>query len=158
MISISEIDETFDRWDELLAVILAAFAYMDGIIDPPSSAHQLTAENLREKARIEKGFVAIDGAYIAGCIFCRPETSGSLYIGKLAVSPNAQGKGVGSQLLARAENFAREKQLTRLRLETRIELLANHATFGAWGFEKTAENAHQGFTRPTSIEMTRTLD
>lgn len=35
---VSELPPDFARWDELLALILRAFAYMDGVIDPPSSA------------------------------------------------------------------------------------------------------------------------
>ncbi len=34
------IDEGFDRYEELLSLIRASFAYMDGRIDPPSSAHR----------------------------------------------------------------------------------------------------------------------
>ncbi|MGO8077795.1 GNAT family N-acetyltransferase, partial [Rhizobium leguminosarum] len=55
------LDQTFTRWDELLALILSAFAYMNGRIDPPSSALKLTTESLAEKAGTEIGHVAIDG-------------------------------------------------------------------------------------------------
>ncbi|TCL71924.1 GNAT family N-acetyltransferase [Rhizobium sp. BK251] len=146
------LDQTFDRWDELLDLILRSFAYMDGRIDPPSSALRLTPATLVEKAGLEIGFVALDGAHLVGCVFCRPE-GGSLYIGKLAVLPETQGKGIGRRLLAGAEETARDLGLSSLRLETRIELEENHAVFSAWGFVKTAENAHAGFGRTTSIEM-----
>jgi GNAT superfamily N-acetyltransferase len=157
MIKIAKIGEEFSRWQELLALIMSSFAYMDGVIDPPSSAHRLTLENLAEKARVEIAFVALDGDEIVGCLFCRPEPPACLYVGKLCVSPNAQGKGIGSVLLEQAEALARELALPALRLETRIELIANHAKFAAWGFVKTAENAHPGYSRTTSIEMTKFL-
>jgi len=157
MIAIAKIGEEFSRWQELLALIMSSFAYMDGVIDPPSSAHRLTLENLAEKARVEIAFVALDGDEIVGCLFCRPEPPACLYVGKLCVSPNAQGKGIGSVLLEQAEALARELALPALRLETRIELIANHAKFAAWGFVKTAENAHPGYSRTTSIEMTKFL-
>ena len=73
MTEIVRIGEEFDRWQELLALIVSSFAYMDGVIDPPSSAHRLTLENLAEKARAEIAFVALDGDEIVGCLFCRPE-------------------------------------------------------------------------------------
>ncbi|MBB3612926.1 GNAT superfamily N-acetyltransferase [Rhizobium sp. BK602] len=155
-ITLQRLDERFERWDELLALILASFAYMDGLIDPPSSALSLTPQSLREKARIEIGFAALDEHRLAGCVFCRPEPE-SLYVGKLAVLPAAQGKGIGKRLLALAEETARERGLGTLRLETRIELTGNHATFAAWGFRKTAENRHAGFDRTTSIEMRKAL-
>lgn len=157
MMEIVRIGEEFDRWPELLALIMASFAYMDGVIDPPSSAHRLTLEKLAEKARVEIAFVALDGDELLGCLFCRPEPPACLYVGKLCVSPQAQGKGIGRMLVQRSEALARELALPALRLETRIELLANHARFAAWGFVRTAENAHAGFDRTTSIEMTKFL-
>ena len=157
MIEIAKIGEEFNRWQELLALIMSSFAYMDGVIDPPSSAHRLTLENLAEKARVEIAFVAPDGDEIVGCLFCRPEPPACLYVGKLCVSPKAQGKGIGRMLLEQAEALAHELALPALRLETRIELIANHTKFAAWGFVKTAENAHAGYNRTTSIEMTKFL-
>ncbi|MCJ9724571.1 GNAT family N-acetyltransferase [Agrobacterium sp. SHOUNA12C] len=153
---LQRLDDGFDRWNELLALILSSFAYMNGRIDPPSSALSLTPQSLKEKARTEIGFIALDGNQLAGCIFCRPEAE-SLYIGKLAILPSEQGKGIGRQLLTLAETTALERGLNALRLETRIELTGNHATFARWGFRKTAENRHAGFDRTTSIEMRKTL-
>jgi ribosomal protein S18 acetylase RimI-like enzyme len=155
-ITLQRLDDGFDRWDELLELILASFAYMNGRIDPPSSALSLTPQSLREKARAEIGYVALDGSRLAGCIFCRPEPD-SLYIGKLAILPSEQGKGIGRRLLSVAEATARERGLDALRLETRIELTGNHASFASWGFLKTAENCHAGFDRTTSIEMRKVL-
>ncbi|HEY0124574.1 MAG TPA: GNAT family N-acetyltransferase [Rhizobium sp.] len=154
--TIQRLDDRFGRWDELLALILASFAYMNGRIDPPSSALSLTPQSLKEKATAEIGYIALDGNQLAGCIFCCPEAE-SLYIGKLAILPSEQGKGIGRRLLTLAEATARERGLNALRLETRIELTGNHATFARWGFRKTAENRHAGFDRTTSIEMCKAL-
>ena len=153
---IIRIGEDFRRWDELLALILSAFASMDGIIDPPSSAHRLTLAALAQKAHDEIAFAALQEERLVGCVFCKPEP-GFLYLGKLAVAPVHQGKGHGRRLLGIAEEVAREHGLPALRLETRIELVANHAAFGRWGFVKTAENSHKGFDRITSIEMQKRL-
>ncbi len=156
MIDIIRIDDTFERINELLALIMSSFAYMDGVIDPPSSAHRLTPENLRQKTRDEIAFVAVEQGELLGCIFCKPETS-SLYVGKFAVSKAAQGRGVGKALLTSAEEAANGLGLPALRLETRIELVKNHQQFASWGFTKTAENAHPGFDRTTQIEMMKRL-
>ncbi|MDE1992240.1 MAG: GNAT family N-acetyltransferase [Rhizobiaceae bacterium] len=155
-LKIRRLDDGFDRWDALLDLILASFAYMDGRIDPPSSAHALTPALLKEKAIKEIGYVIFESDQLAGCIFCRLEPD-FLYVGKLAVLPSAQGKGIGRRLLDLAETTARDHGLDALRLETRIELLDNHATFAAWGFRKTAENRHAGFDRTTSIEMRKAI-
>ena len=150
------IDESFARWSELLELILASFAYMDGRIDPPSSATRLTMESLMEKAKAEIAYAVENEGQLTGCIFLRPEAD-CLYVGKLAVLPSAQGRGIGRRLLDAAEETARDLGLPALRLETRIELVGNHSTFSAWGFEKTAEKSHPGFMRVTFIEMKKAL-
>ncbi|AGB69572.1 MULTISPECIES: GNAT family N-acetyltransferase [Rhizobium] len=155
-IALRRLADGFDRWDVLLDLILSSFAYMNGRIIPPSSALALTSETLKAKALSEIAYAALDGEQPVGCIFCRPEVE-SLYVGKLAVLPAAQGKGIGKLLLRMAETTARELGLKSLRLETRIELVDNHATFAAWGFQKTAENRHAGFDRTTSIEMRKPI-
>jgi len=48
--------------------------------------------------------------------------------------------------------------LPLLELETRIELVENHAAFAAMGFAKTEETAHTGFDRTTGITMQRKVD
>ncbi len=150
------IDESFARWGELLDLILASFAYMDGRIDPPSSAIRLTTDSLMEKAKAEIAYAVENDGLLVGCIFLRAETD-CLYVGKLAVLPSAQGTGIGRRLLAVAEETALDLGLPALRLETRIELVGNHATFAAWGFEKTAKKSHPGFSRVTFIEMKKVL-
>jgi ribosomal protein S18 acetylase RimI-like enzyme len=155
-VSIRRLDGNFSGWDELLKLVQESFAFMEDRIDPPSSAVDLTTEVLRQKAGAETVFAAFAAETLAGCIFCRAETDG-LYIGKLAVSPRYQGKGIGRQLLGATEELARQQGLSTLRLETRIELVENHAIFAAWGFGKTAEKAHPGFSRTTSIEMRKHL-
>lgn len=158
MIAVERIDDSFERWQELLDLIMSSFSYMDGVIDPPSSAYRLTLSNLKEKAQTEIAYLAMDEGVLLGCMFCKPEEeAATLYIGKLAVSPSSQGKGVGFLLLQKAEEVARSKSLVAVRLETRIELIRNHKRFGAWGFVKTAEKAHPGYDRVTYIEMTKRL-
>lgn len=142
----------FSEWDGLLALILDSFAYMDGRIDPPSSARSLTAASLAARAEAEHLWLA--GPSLAGCAFFA-ERPDALYIGKLAVRPDRQGAGLGRAFVGAAEALARSRGLPRLRLETRIELTGNHAAFARLGFEKVAEKAHPGFDRPTSITMER---
>ncbi|MFN3317262.1 MAG: GNAT family N-acetyltransferase [Allorhizobium sp.] len=155
-VTISRIDESFHRYEELLALIMGSFAYMDGVIDPPSSAHRLTVDSLKDKARDEIGLIAEVDGRLLGCAFLRPEPD-FLYVGKLAVSPEAQGSGIGSRFLTEAEAIARDLGKPSLRLETRIELTGNHRRFGAWGFVRTAEKSHAGYDRITFIEMQKQL-
>ena len=156
MTAVIRIGPEFARWDELLSLILDAFAYMEGVIDPPSSAHRLTPASLAAKAHAELAYAAMEGQTLLGCIFCRPEAE-SLYIGKFAVATGFQGRGAGRLLLEKAEELARELGLPALRLETRVELTGNHAAFARWGFVRTGGYAHPGFDRITAIEMRKRL-
>ena len=146
----------FARWEELLALIGGAFAYMDGVIDPPSSAHLLTPESLAEKAKRETVFLAIEDGRIVGCVFAL-ERARDFYVGKLAVEPDRQGHGIGSRLMHAVEDLARRRDKDAIELQTRIELIGNHAAFARLGFRETERTAHEGYDRPTSITMRKVL-
>ncbi|MER9351780.1 MULTISPECIES: GNAT family N-acetyltransferase [unclassified Mesorhizobium] len=149
---VTQLASDFERWDELLSLIMHSFAPMDGVIDPPSSAHLLSVESLRDKAGRETVFVALQGGQIAGCVFAleRPD---DFYVGKLAVELGLQGRGIGRRLMQAVEDLARNRNKPAIELQTRVELTANHATFARLGFRETARTAHDGYDRPTSMTM-----
>ncbi|RVD58372.1 GNAT family N-acetyltransferase [Mesorhizobium sp. M2D.F.Ca.ET.185.01.1.1] len=146
----------FGQWDDLLALIRRAFTYMDGVIDPPSSAHLLTADSLAEKAKKETGFLAVENGRFVGCVFAL-ERARDFYVGKLAVEPELQGQGIGTLLMRAVEDLARERGKDAIELQTRIELTANHAAFARLGFREAGRTAHEGYDRPTSITMRKVL-
>jgi ribosomal protein S18 acetylase RimI-like enzyme len=155
-IAVAPIAAGFERWEALLALIRTAFAPMDGVIDPPSSVHRLTAETLRAKAQSEIGFLARAGDTIVGSAFIAEKTD-HFYLGKLAVLPACQGCGVGRRLLEAAERHAVQAGKPLIELQTRVELIANQRVFRALGFVETGRTAHQGFDRPTSVTMQKRL-
>lgn len=155
-VHIAPIGADFEQWNELLELIQDSFAYMDGVIDPPSSAHLLTVENLQTKARDELGFAAFLGDRLAGCVFIK-EKDDHFYLGKLAVAPAFEGQGIGRRLMEEAEQQAVAGGKPELELQTRIELTRNHAVFEKLGFRKIAETAHPGFDRTTSITMRKII-
>lgn len=157
VIAVAKLSADFDRWDELLALILEAFAYMHDAIDPPSSAMSLSRASLAAKARAETAFLARLGDDLLGCVFIA-EQPGHFYVGKLAVAPTAQGSGIGRRLLAAAEHYAREHGKPILELQTRVELTGNQQAFRKLGFAETGRTAHAGYDRPTSITMRKVLD
>jgi GNAT superfamily N-acetyltransferase len=142
----------FTDWERVRVLILAAFAYMEARINPPSSALRLTAQSM--KADAEKGalLLAERNGDLVGCVFAQTKGD-ALYIGKLAVRPGLQGEGIGRKLVDAARAEARRLGLGMLELQTRVELTENHATFARMGLVKTGESAHDGFDRPTSITM-----
>jgi ribosomal protein S18 acetylase RimI-like enzyme len=146
----------FRKWDLVLELLRAAFAYQECRINPPSSVNLLDAKSLAEKSSQEHLFLATSASELAGCVFARDRPP-LLHVSKLAVWPQMQGRGIGRRLMSAIEDFARESGRTVLELETRIELTENHRTFEALGYRKVAEHAHDGFDRPTYIRMQRVL-
>ena len=138
-------------WLGVLALIQRAFAGMEGRIDPPSSVHRLTAEGIAAQARTGEIWVVPP---LQACMFLTPK-DGRLYLGKLAVEPALQGRGLARQLVALAEERARALGFAILELETRVELTENHAIFRHLGFVETGRKAHPGFDRPTSITFAK---
>ncbi|MBZ8134034.1 GNAT family N-acetyltransferase [Afifella sp. IM 167] len=155
-LTVCEADPAFDRWEELHALLMASFAYMAERIDPPSSLLAMGPAELRAKAASETLLLAMEDEKIVGCAFLRLEPD-CLYVGKVAVDAARRGAGIARRLLALAEARAVAAGRPCLKLQTRIELTENHAAFARLGFVRTAETAHAGYDRPTSITMTKLL-
>ncbi len=146
----------FQDWELVLTLVTEAFEYQKDRIDPPSSADKLNATSLAQKARDECLLLAQLDSEIVGCVFARDQVT-SIYVGKLAVWPRLQGKGIGRNLMQAVEARARASGHAWLELDTRIELVENHRTFEALGFVKTSEQAHAGYDHPTFITMRKRL-
>lgn len=144
----------FSDWPNLLGLVRDAFAYMDSRIDPPSSLKRMGVEALKAKAAQETLIVAEDDGAIIGCAFAALQDD-CVYLGKVAVAQSARGKGVARAMFAAAEALALAHGREFLELQTRVELVENHAAFAALGFKKVAESSHPGYNRPTSITMRR---
>lgn len=138
----------------VLALIRAAFAGMEGRIDPPSSMHGLTTDSIAAQAG--SGELWVIGTPVQACVFLTPKAD-CLYIGKLAVAASARRRGHARALITLAETRARAHGLPALELQTRVELVENHQTFAAMGFHEVARTAHPGFDRPTSLTFRKPL-
>lgn len=99
----------------LLALIRGAFAYMDGVIDPPSSMHRLTVQDIARQA--EMADVWAIGQPPVACMFLTPK-SDWLYLGKLAVAGDQRGKGLARVLVAQAAQRAADLGLRGVELQT----------------------------------------
>ncbi|RLK00579.1 GNAT family N-acetyltransferase [Ruegeria conchae] len=139
---------------EVLRLIRESFAYMEGRIDPPSSMHRLTLDSLRRQ--IDEGEIWVIGDRPDAVVFLTPKP-GRLYLSKLAVDLRQRDRGLARTLIEQAQVQARRYGLDILELQSRVELVENHATFARLGFSKTGETAHPGFDRPTSITMQKRL-
>ena len=139
-----------------LGLIRDCFASMAGRIDPPSSADSLTVAALAAAADKGEVWGMDDMGRLIACMILTPRPD-HLYIGKLATDPAFRRQGLARQLIWHAAKRAKALGLAELRLETRVELTGNHATFQALGFSEIARTAHAGFAHPTSITFARSL-
>ena len=131
----------------VLALLRAAFGYMEGRIDPPSSLHRLTTAGI--SAQAETGEVWAIGTPPVACIFLTPGPD-HLYLGKLAVAESHRRRGLARRLVRLAAERARAHGLPKLTLKTRIELAENQRAFERMGFRRVAKEPHPGYDRPTS--------
>ena len=138
----------------VLNLVRDAFAYMDGIVDPPSSVHRLTEAALAAQAREAEVWVLDELGIPLACAVLTP-MPGRLHIGKLAVDPGHRRQGLARQLLDHAAARARALGLPALEMQSRVELTGNHAAFAAMGFVRSGETAHPGHDRPTSVTFRR---
>ena len=140
--------------DRVLALLRGEFAYMDGVVDPPSSIHRATPDSVAAQARDHEVWVI--GDPVMACVFLtlKPEV---LYLGKLAVAGPARGQGLARRLTDLAIDRARVLGRPMVELESRVELAANHLAFEKMGFLKVGETAHPGYDRPTSYTFRRTV-
>ena len=146
----------FSDWPQLIGLVRDSFAYMDARIDPPSSLKTMGTDEFKAKAAAETLILAEEGDAIVGCTFAALHDD-CVYVGKVAVAQSARGKGVARAMFAAAEELAQRHGRRFLELQTRIELVENHATFAALGFKKVGESAHSGYSRPTSITMRKAV-
>jgi GNAT superfamily N-acetyltransferase len=141
--------EPYD-WEALLALIRRAFAGMEGRIDPPSSLHKVTPQDLATYA----GEVWVIGQPPRACMVLTPKPH-ALNLGRLSVDPAYRRKGYAHMLITHAEARARALGLPALELQSRIELVENHAIFFALGFKQVGATTHPGFAAPTSLVFTK---
>lgn len=151
---IEQLSPNDPRLIETLVLIRRAFAEHDGRIDPPSSMHRLTPEDIGHAAR--NGHLWVIGSPPVACALLTPK-AGVLYLSKLAVHPAHRGKGHARRLIDHAARQARSVGSKIVELQTRVELTGNHAAFEAMGFRKVAETAHPGYDRATSITMQKSV-
>ncbi len=137
------------------ALIRACFTGLP--VTPPSSAAGETTESVAAHIASQGGICHEAGGALVGLLLWTERASHTLYVGRLAVAPQARGQGVAKRLLAAAEAEARARGLDRLLLGVRVELTANHRLFASLGFHEIGRSCHEGFDQPTSIDMAKPL-
>lgn len=136
----------------VLALLRQSFAYMERVIDPPSSLTRMELDDLRTAAADGELWVLGDPPVACMILTRRQET---LYLGKLAVDAGMRGQGLARRLMCHATGRARAMGLASVTLQTRVELRQNQAFFESHGFVEIERSSHPGYARLTTITYRR---
>lgn len=136
----------------LLRLIHAAFEEYRGQLDPPSGAHSDTAGLLSLHLQVEHALIAEVGGEPAGCVFYHISDR-SLYMHRLAVSPDWRRQGVGAALVAAVERQARDLLMDWVTLGVRISLPANRRFYEKREYQVYEFASHPGYEQITFALM-----
>lgn len=143
------------RLPDALGCIHKAFAeYRDSLV-PPSAALNETVASLGRRLADGAVFLAEDGdGTVLGAV-CAERKGDAVYLDRLAVLPEARGRGAAAALVAAVEAFAAEAGAARITLGVRLALPGNIRMFERLGYAETGREAHPGFDRPTSAKLAK---
>ena len=91
-------------------------------------------------------WVAVEGEAVVGVLVLRPKPC-SLFLENVAVAPARQGCGIGSALLAFAEEHAQSLGLHEVTLYTNEAMSENLTFYPARGYAETERRFDEGFHR-----------
>jgi GNAT superfamily N-acetyltransferase len=133
--------------DELGAIAAAAYQkYVPRIGKAPAP---MTAD-YTQAVRDRQAWAALEDGQIVGfaIIIAQP---GYLLLDNVAVLPAAQGRGIGTRLLALAEEQARGLGLREIRLYTNEAMTENLTYYPRHGYAQTHRAEQDGFNRPLTL-------
>jgi ribosomal protein S18 acetylase RimI-like enzyme len=91
-------------------------------------------------------WVLAEGGEVIGMLVIRPAED-HLFLGNVAVAPGQQGRGLGRELVAFAEEKAAEHGLPEVRLYTNEKMHENLDIYARLGFEETGRGLDGGYRR-----------
>src|SRR6266704_1585837 len=99
-----------------------------------------------QAVRSGQAWVAVEHGEIVGFVILIAQAA-NLLLENIAVLPAAQGQGIGSRLLALAENQARNLHLSEIQLYTNEAMTENLAYYPRHGYIETHRAEQDGFQR-----------
>jgi GNAT superfamily N-acetyltransferase len=125
--------------DSLLAVDQAAFTAIDGVADDEVArgwTSRISLDEAMSATPSTRATVALIGDRIVGfAISGRAQRAG--YLQRLAVSPDAQGAGIGSALITDCLSWCRRHRVVRVAVNTQVGNTAAMRRYVSMGFSET---------------------
>ena len=103
-------------------------------------------ENHAALIRNGEVWVLDEGGEVVGALVMRPAED-HLFVDNVAVAPGHQGRGLGRELVAFAEERARREGLGEIRLYTNEKMWENLAVYEKLGFEETGRGLDGDYQR-----------
>ena len=103
-------------------------------------------DDYRQRIREHAVWVLPDGDAIAALVVLLPEAD-HLLLDNIAVDRRWQGKGLGRRLMDFAEDEARRRGYSEVRLYTHEKMTENVAMYPRFGYEETGRGTQAGFER-----------
>ena len=91
-------------------------------------------------------WVLAEGGEVLGVLVMRPAED-HLFVDNVAVAPGHQGRGLGRELVAFAEEKAAEHGIPEIRLNTNERMHENLDIYARLGFEETGRGLDGGYRR-----------
>ena len=145
-----------ERAEELHRLTQAAFR-KHGQLDPPSGAMLESVERVRDDLSSGGGaIVELDGRPV-GCLRWYVAPDGEFHVRRVAVQPELQRRGLGSVLMAWAEEEAQRRGCKAVSVGVRLALRDNLDFYRKLGYEIIGEHRHEGYDRTTWLAMRKSL-
>ncbi|HEY8597911.1 MAG TPA: GNAT family N-acetyltransferase [Thermomicrobiales bacterium] len=122
-------------------IMIAAFEEYRGVLEPPSSTHQETVEDVRRAFDTGGAVLAWISDEAVGSARFQPRPD-YLYVGRVSTLPKWRGRGIASALMTFLEGHARTLGLPEIRVEVRLSLPSNVALYRRLGFHTVSEQPH----------------
>ena len=151
-VTVRRVDPEGNDCRDVIDLILAAFDYMEGRIDPPPSAYRLTPDTIRTQTKRGLVLLVEMERVLLGCVFLTRGMQ-DFHLGKLAIVPACQRRGIGRSLFEASAEIPRAEGFREIELQTRVELIENQSAFTAIGFCEVGRTTHAGYDRPTFVTM-----
>jgi ribosomal protein S18 acetylase RimI-like enzyme len=122
-------------------VVQEAFGEYLAVVPVSLSALEETLEDVQREVSGGRVLVAVDGTEVAGTVRYELKPD-ALYVGRLAVLPSYQGRGVGVALMTYVEGLAPTLGRTRIQLATRQSVPSNISFYKRLGYTITERVPH----------------